>query len=228
MTGELVKAKDILKIGQRVEFYVDGDDNRYASRIEDMTKDTLEVAMPMSKSGVPIIPRENEKIYGVAVGNQCRYRFFTMFKGKGRKDERIPIWYITQPETLERFQNREFVRVKVNLKASVSIVDEDGTIHDSEVVPVVDLSGGGICLAFDHEVAKDTKAGLVLTGIPGVSTIDVMCRVVRCSPMERPDGMVIYHVGACFQHLPRATSNKIVRYLFAVQRANIAKGIKDS
>jgi len=26
--------------------------------------------------------------------------------------------------------------------------------------------------------------------------------------------------------LPRATSNKIVRYLFAVQRANIVKGIK--
>ena len=226
MTGELVKTKEILKIGQRVEFYVEGDDNRYASRIEDINDDMLEVAMPMSRSGVPIIPREDEKIYGVAVGNQCRYRFFTTYKGKGRKDDRIPIWYITKPDSLERFQNREFVRVKVNLKANVSVVDEDGTIHDSEVVPVVDLSGGGICLAFDHEVAENTKVGLELTGIPGASTIDVMCRVVRCSPIERADGMVIYHVGAAFQHLPRATSNKIVRYLFAVQRANIAKGIK--
>jgi c-di-GMP-binding flagellar brake protein YcgR len=186
----------------------------------------LEVAMPMSRTGVPIIPREDEKIYGVAVGNQCRYRFFTTYKGKGRKDDRIPIWYITKPESLERFQNREFVRVKVNLKANVSVVDEDGTIHDSEIVPVVDLSGGGICLAFDHEVAENTKVGLELTGIPGASTIDVMCRVVRCSPIERADGIVIYHVGAAFQHLPRATANKIVRYLFAVQRANIAKGIK--
>ena len=227
MTGELVKAKKILKIGQRVEFYVEGDDNRYASRIEDITEDVLEVAMPMSRSGVPIIPRENEKIYGVAIGNQCRYRFFTVFKGKGRKDDRIPIWYVTIPDNLERFQNREFVRVKVNLKASACIVDDDGTIHDSEIVPVVDLSGGGICLAFEHEVEVNVKAGLQLTGIPGASTIDVMCRVVRCSPVERADGTVIYHVGAAFQHLPRATSNQIVRYLFAIQRANIAKGIKE-
>ena len=56
MTGELVKAKEYLKIGQRVEFYVEADETRYASRIEDMTEDTLEVAMPMTRQGVPIIP----------------------------------------------------------------------------------------------------------------------------------------------------------------------------
>jgi len=227
MTGELVKAKENLKIGQRVEFYVEADDTRYASRIEDIVDDTLEVAMPMSRQGVPIIPKDNEKLYGVAVGNQCRFRFFTTFLGKGYKDDRIPVWRVTMPDKMERFQNREFVRVKVNLKAQVSLVDEEGTIHDSELVPVVDLSGSGICLAFLHEVKVDTKAVLEITGIPGVGTIDVMCRIVRCSPVERSDGSVIYHVGAAFQHLPRSTSNKIVRYLFAVQRANIAKGFKE-
>ncbi len=227
MAGELVKAKENLKIGQRVEFYVEGDETRYASRIEDMTDDTLEVAMPMTRQGVPVIPKDNEKLYGVAVGNQCRFRFFTVFKGTGQKDDRIPVWYVTKPEKMERFQNREFVRVKVNLKARVRLVDEDGTIHDDELVPVVDLSGSGICLAFPHEVSEKTKAGLMLTGIPGTGTIDVMCRVVRCLPVERADESVVYHVGAAFLHLPKEVSNKIVRYLFAVQRANIAKGIKE-
>lgn len=227
MAGELVKAKEFLKIGQRVEFYVEGDETRYASRIEDMTDDMLEVAMPMNRQGVPIIPRDGEKLYGVAVGHQCRFRFFTLFKGIGRKDDRISIWYVTVPDTMERFQNREFVRVKVNLKVIVKLVDEDGTIHEDELVPVVDLSGSGICLAFEHEVKPNTKAGVVITGIPGAGTIDVMCRVVRCSPVERSDESVIYHVGAAFQHLPRAVSNKIIRYLFAVQRANIAKGFKE-
>ena len=228
MTGELVKAKEILKIGQRVEFYVEADDNRYASRIEDIDEDMLEVAMPMTKAGVPIIPQENEKIYGVAIGKRSRYRFFTNFKSKGYKDGRLPVWQITMPDTVERFQNREFVRIKVNLKASANLIDADGTIQASENVKVVDLSGGGICLAFAHEVTENTKMGLVLTGIPGASTIDVMCRVVRCLPVERGDGTVVYHVGAEFQHLPRATSNKIIRYLFSVQRVNIAKGIKDN
>ena len=56
MTGELVKAEEILKLGQRVEFYVDADDTRYASRIEDITDDGLEVAMPISSKHVPVIP----------------------------------------------------------------------------------------------------------------------------------------------------------------------------
>lgn len=227
MAGELVKAKEYLKIGQRVEFYVEGDETRYTSRIEDMTDDMLEVAMLMTRQGVPVIPKDNEKLYGVAVGNQCRFRFFTVFKGISRKDERIPVWYVTNPETMERFQNREYVRVKVNLKAQVRLVDEDGSISDNEQVPVVDLSGSGICLAFPHEVKVNSKAGIVLAGIPGAGTIDVMCRVVRCSPVERSDETLVYHVGAAFQHLPRPVSNKIIRYLFAVQRANIAKGIKE-
>ena len=227
MTGELVKAEEILKLGQRVEFYVDADDTRYASRIEDITDDGLEVAMPISSKHVPVIPVINEKIYGVAIGNQCRYRFFTVFKGIGRKDDRIPIWHLTMPKTVERFQNREFVRVKVNMTARIRIVDEDGTINDSETVSVLDLSGGGICFSLDREIPNTAKIGLELLGIPEAGTIDVMCHVVRVAPVERSDGSVIYHVGAAFQHLPRATSNKIVRYLFAVQRANIAKGIKE-
>jgi len=227
MTGELVKAKEYLKIGQRVEFYVEADETRYASRIEDMTEDTLEVAMPMTRQGVPIIPKDHEKLYGVAVGDHCRFRFFTVYQGKGYKDGRIPVWYVDRPSEMERFQNREFVRVKVNLKATVSLVDEDGTIHDSETVPVVDLSGSGICLAFPHAVEPETKAVLELNGIPGVGIIDVMCRIVRCSPVERSDESIVYHVGAAFLHLPRSTVNKLIRYLFSVQRANIAKGFKE-
>lgn len=227
MAGELVKAKEHLKIGQRVEFYVEADETRYASRIEDITDEALEVAMPMTKQGVPVIPRNGEKVYGVAIGNQCRYRFFTDFKGIGKKDDRIPIWYVSKPEKLERFQNREFVRVKVNMTAKVRLVDEDGTIHDEETVQVVDLSGSGICLAFKHPVEVNTQVSLELAGIPGAGMIDVLCRIVRCAQIERPDESIIYHVGAAFQYMPRALSNKIVRYLFSVQRANIAKGLKE-
>lgn len=227
MTGELVNAKEILKIGQRVEFYVNNDDTRYASRIEDITEAGLEVAMPVNSKHVPVIPIINEKVYGVAVGNQCRYRFFTVFKGIDRKDGRIPIWHITMPDKVERFQNREFVRVKVNMMAGIRIIDDEGTISDEETVPVVDLSGSGICFAMNREISGASKVGLELQGIPGAGTIDVMCHVVRVSPVERSDGTIIYHVGAAFEHLPRDISNKIVRYLFSVQRANIARGFKE-
>ena len=127
MAGELIKAREVLKIGQRIEFFVEDSDERYASRIEEITEKELIVAMPVNSKRVPIIPRSGERLYALAVGRQCRYRFFTVFKGIDRKDDRIPIWHITMPDKVERFQNREFVRVKVNMMAGIRIIDDEGT-----------------------------------------------------------------------------------------------------
>ena len=225
MAGELLKAKDILKIGQRVEFYVEDSNERYTSRIEDITENQLVVAMPMSRKRVPIIPRRDEKLYALAVGNQCRYRFFTTFHGAGHEDAKIPVWYISKPEEVERHQNREFVRVRVNLPVSVRLIDEDGTIHDPIMTRLVDLSGSGACFSLDHEVSPGTKAGLELSGIPGIGAVEVMSQVARCNIVPRDDQVRIYHVGVRFENLPRAVVNKVVHYLFTVQRTSISRGI---
>ena len=50
MSGEIIKADKVLTIGQRVEFYLENDDTRYTSRIEDMTQDLLIVAMWMQQN----------------------------------------------------------------------------------------------------------------------------------------------------------------------------------
>ena len=225
MAGELIKAKDILKIGQRVEFYVEDSDERYTSRIEDMTDDQLVVAMPMDKKRVPIIPRSNEKLYALAVGSQCRYRFFTTFQKAGHKDERIPVWYIARPEEIERHQNREFVRVRVNLPVTVRLVDEDGTIHDPVLTRLIDLSGSGACFSMDQSVKLGTKAAVGLSGIPGAGDLEMMSHVARCTSINREDGVHVFHIGVGFEKLSRVITNKIVHYLLTVQRTNLAKGI---
>ena len=225
MAGELVKAKDVLKIGQRVEFYVGDNEECFASRIEDVTEDELIVAMPVNSKRVPVIPRSNERLYALAGGKQCRYRFFTTFHKTAQIDNRIPVWHIARPDEVERHQNREFVRVRVTMPVQVRLIDEDGAIQDRFQATVVDLSGNGICFALAREVKPGTKAALTLDDIPGVGTIELMSLIVRCTPVERADGTRIYHVGAKFQYLPHAVSNKIVRYLFNVQRSIIAKGI---
>jgi len=74
-------------------------------------------------------------------------------------------------------------------------------------------------------VEENTKAGLEIHDIPDVGTLSIMSRIVRCSKQKTPDGGIVYRVGACFIDMPRATVNKIVKYLFAVQRRAIAKGI---
>ena len=225
MAGEIIKAENVLKIGQRMEFFVDNDEERYTSRIEDLTADRIVAALPVSKKGVPVIPRKGSKIYALAVGDQCRYRFFATYLGAARLDERIPVWMLTRPETVERHQNREFVRVRVDLRVRARIVAEDGTIGAPIETRTLDLSGNGVAVVMDHPVKVDSKLALEIFDIPNVGLLEIMGRVARCQRVMLDEEHAVYHVGVILEHLPRRTSNAIVRYLFSVQRRAIAKGI---
>ena len=225
MAGEIIKAGTVLKIGQRIEFYVDNDDNRYASRIEDMTKDRIIAAMPVNKQRVPIIPRTGSRIYALAIGEQCRYRFFSTYLGSDKQDGRIPVWLITRPETVERHQNREFVRVRVDLRVRARLVGEDGTIGNAIETRTIDLSGNGVAIVLRQPVKEDSQMALEIFDIPDVGTLEIMARVARCQKVMLDETHAVYHVGAVLEHLDRRTMNQVVRYLFTVQRKAIAKGI---
>ena len=225
MAGELLKAGSVLKIGQRIEFFVDNDDERYKSRIEDMTKDRIIAALPVNRQRVPIIPRKGSQVYALAVGDQCRYRFFSTFLGTEKQDGRIPVWIITRPEMVERHQNREFVRVRVDLRVRVRIVGEDGSIGDPMETRTIDLSGNGIAIVLSKPVKEDSQMALEIFDIPEVGTLEIMARVTRCQKVMLDEEQAVYHVGAYLEHLDRRTMNQVVRYLFMVQRKAIAKGI---
>ena len=228
MAGEIIKAKDVLKIGQRLELFVDNDDERYTSRIEDMTKEQIVAALPLNKQRVPVIPRTGARIYALAIGDQCRYRFFSTYLGTDRIDGRIPVWRITRPETVERHQNREFVRVRVDLRVRVRVVGEDGTIGEPIETRTLDLSGNGVALVMPKPVKVDSQMALEVFDIPDIGTLEVMGRVARCQKVQLDEEHALYHVGALLEHIERRTMNQIVRYLFSVQRKAIAKGITEN
>ena len=228
MAGEIIKAGNVLKIGQRIEFFVDNDDNRYASRIEDMTKEQIVAALPLNKQRVPVIPRTGARIYALAIGDQCRYRFFSTYLGTDRIDGRIPVWRITRPETVERHQNREFVRVRVDLRVRVRVVGGDGTIGEPSETRTLDLSGDGVALGMPKPVKVDSQMALEVFDIPDIGTLEVMGRVARCQKVQLDEEHALYHVGALLEHIERRTMNQIVRYLFSVQRKAIAKGITEN
>ena len=52
---EIVKLDDVIKINQPLEIRLEYDENRYASRVEDIKNGNLIIAMPMKK-GEPLIP----------------------------------------------------------------------------------------------------------------------------------------------------------------------------
>ena len=225
MAGELIKSRDVLKIGQRIDFYVGDDEARYASRIEGINQDELVVSMPNDRHGVPIIPRTGERLLSMAKGESCRYRFFTTYKGSEKLEGHLPVWHIDCPEQVERFQNRQFVRVDVNLPVKVRLVAEDGSISKAISTRTVDLSGNGICFVMNEPVKSGMQAALEINDILETGTIDVMSRVIRSRLVSGEGEKPRYHVGAEFEFIARATSNKIVHYVFAEQRKMLAKGI---
>ena len=224
MTGEIFKAGDVLKVGQRLDVFLDSREERLHSRIEDIRGTELIVAMPFDEQRVPIIPMHGESLYGLAAGGSSRYRFFTTFLGTGQEGN-LPMWRLSFPDTCEKFQDRAFVRVKVNMHIKVRFVDDEGCIAEPVTVPVVDLSGNGICFAWPKPVKIGTQVGLEINEIPDVGPLEIMSQVVRCTPVQRDETDYVYQIGAAFQHLSRGIANKIVRYIFMVQREVIAKGI---
>ena len=225
MAGELIKAGEILKIGQRLEFYVEDEEEKYLSRIEDIGDGEFVAGMPLNRQRVPVIPRAGARLFGLAIGNRCRYRFSTVYRKSGRLDGTIPVWYVKMPEQVEKFQNREFVRVKVSHRMEVRQVLREGGIGDAITTWTRDFSGSGVSFLLRQPLPEEAKIFLEIYDIPELGSVHALSRVVRCVPQEDPDGKPIYLVGATFMDLTRTTVNKIVKYLFTAQRRAIAKGI---
>ena len=108
MAGELVQARGVLAIGQRLEIFFENSEEEnsgYTSRVEDIVGDELVVAMPLDERHVPVIPRVGENLYVLAAGDGCHFRFFSVHRGHGRHDN-IPVLRISIPEVAERYQKR--------------------------------------------------------------------------------------------------------------------------
>ena len=226
MAGELVEARSILAIGQRLEIFFENTEEGtpgYTSRIEDIVGDELIIAMPVDERLIPVIPRPGENLYVLAGGDGCHYRFFSVHRSHGRYDGGLPTLRISMPEFVERFQKRGLFRIKVSLMATIRHVDAEGTIDAPERVPIVDLSGSGMSFAWKRRVPVNTGVALDINDIPGVGTIELMSKVIRVTRIERENDVPIYHIGVQFQAMSRSMRDKIIRYLFHVQRAQVER-----
>ncbi len=82
----------------------------------------------------------------------------------------------------EYSEKRDFIRMKINAPAQVTMVEEDRTEEDNTVRNAVchDLSGGGMLLTLDQELALDTELIVTVTSVHGHSPIlQARCAVAR-------------------------------------------------
>ncbi len=215
MSGKMIQAEKVLRIGQRVEFDAENDGKRYTSRIEDILPDRLFVAMPVDAKRRPVLPEPDSKVCGRIITDKCVYRFFAVYKE--RCADPIPIWKITKPVLLERWQRRRFVRVPARLALTVQIINEEGQLGQSVETTLVDLSGNGVCFSYPSLVHVGCRAVLDIEPLPDIGNLQLVSKVTKCVPVETPLA-VVYHVGVEFENMERSVQNKLVRFIFELQR----------
>ena len=134
---------------------------------------------------------------------------------------RSSLWHTSLPEKVEHSQNRDFVRVSVELPLEVRLISGEGSIGNPMRVRMLDLSGSGLSFETGESVEVGLQAALEINSIPELGTLTLLSQVRQCKVVNPKAVYPKYHVGVRFGHLPRADVNRIVKYLFAVQRKRI-------
>ena len=220
--GERKPADMVLKIGARLTFFPLSTENGVASRVEDISGDRLMVAMPVNEKGVPILPLPGENMICRIAGTGCYYKFNAVYLDKGKAP--IPVWFVRKPEFVEKVQNREFVRISVDYPVILRPLDENGAMGGMIFTKAVDISGGGLAVMNKTMLPLGSKAVLELDNIPGVGMLRITGRVVRCVKVDAA-GDNVFHVGFQFLDLSRQHQNRLVKFIFDIQRQSLAKGI---
>ena len=219
-----VKADSVLKLGQRIEISFPGDTRAFASRLEDIKSSSIVLAMPLDEKKRPMIIDAGTSMTCKAFDGRCYYRFPTVFQYSGT--ENIPVWFVDRPVDVQKIQYRAFVRVKSSQALVIRPVREDGSMDQLILTSTIDLSGGGLCFPLYRPLEIGSKVSVELDNIPEVGLIQLMSRVARCIEVD-VKGEKVYQIGVQFLSISRSVQNKLVRFIFDLQRDGLAKGIDD-
>lgn len=210
---------NVLKINQLVEIYFTRTlrGNHYRSRIEEITKDHLVLAMPFDK-GLPIFESPGASIYGKVITDSSPYLFVSQFIDK--KMAPLPVWIVSTPGELTKIQQREFVRIDVKIRASIMFTDQEEDIPAAKLF-INDISGGGVRLV-SSQTYPIGKNILVTFELPGHEVIETIGQIVRS---EQPQSdRTVYWLGVKYIGIREPQRNKIIKYVFQKQLERHRRG----
>lgn len=209
-----------LKVNQLIDIeYENEKDNTceyLASRIEEITEDSLIVASPMRKGQlVPLHIGQNIKVCYTFKENS--YAFVSRILD--RRSEPIPVLTIKQPDEILKIQRRSFVRLPISLPVYFKEVQEQ-TVHQGITV---DISGGGALFLSNVRFAQGDLLDFELH-LPERNSICCNAKVVRLL-IPQPGGGSKYKVAVNYVDISEPQRDKIFNFIFEKQREWIKKGL---
>jgi len=210
--------KKKLSIGLAVELIVsEGEyEGHYRTRVEEIGERLLSVGVPF-EHGELVPLREGTKVKLTFCDETAIYSF------KGRILQRIaipvPIFIFELPDTVDKVQRRNFVRVPALFPITFRMVTREG-LSDPQNATMLDMSGGG--MRFTTKERLDNNSLLYVQIFLPTGELQAPVRVIRSVRIEESK---LYSVSTEFHEISERERDKIIRCVFDIQRAMRKKGL---
>jgi c-di-GMP-binding flagellar brake protein YcgR len=141
-----------------------------------------------------------------------------------------PALCIAIPVSLIRLQRREYYRVPTSvanpLRCTIHIPHDAGDGFSTIVVPLQNVSGGGIAIV-DEKKALDNTIGRIYKDcridLPGGSLVVATLQIRNSQEITLPNGKAIRRLGCLFVELPQSMLAAVQRYITKLERERNAK-----
>lgn len=204
--------------GLSVELIVNEGEYRgkYRTRIEEVGKRILSIGVPIVEGQfMPL--REGTRLEVVFCDNLTAYAFSSVIIK--RIAGSLPSFIIEFPSKIKKIQRRKYVRVPVVNPIKYQIIEKEG-LSDEKQGYTIDLSGGGILFKADEKIPEKTLLFITMRLFDG--EIQVPAKVTRCVKQEDKN---FYKISVEFQEISERVRDKIVGYVFRIQREMRQKGL---
>lgn len=207
-----------LKINQKVE--VEFKSNKYPdiylAKVADFVDSGI-VITGLYQQGTPLTVNRNDNIHVYFTTDRAAYEFETVVLQRLKK----PIYFILikEPEELKRIQRRDYFRLEFEGAVKLHKEKADGAVKEKGV-KLIDLSGGGIQIKTKAEFKVGELVKISFKKILKLSEL-VQGEIVR----KKKNTLNSYRYGIKFVDLDRRDREKIIQWIFNMQRQLRKKGL---
>jgi len=202
-----------LKIRQKIMVARKGENQWYASAVQDIRNSELYIEMPTQKAHVLVLyPGIEAEIK--FFGKDASFVFTTLCHGK--TSDSIPLYRLAPPQDIRRIQQRRFVRWPTAIEVFYALPPEKNRRPGYKKGTAVDISGGGMKLKVGEPVPEGASL-LLKFSLPSkkeTKEISVVGKVIRLWTIET-GSKATYHAALEFTDISRTQQDYIINYIFS-------------
>ncbi len=191
-------------------------EGRYKTRIEEVGVRIISIGVPVSQ-GLVVPLREGTNLEAIFCDEVSAYSFTSVIIN--RIATPIPNLIIEFPSKITKIQRRQYVRLPLVTPLEYQVLENNG-LSKSNKGYVIDLSGGGIL--FKSKSSLSEKTIIIIRTLIGDEKIELPATVTRSIKEEENND---FSISAEFHEISENMRDKIIRYIFDVQRERRKKGL---